>query len=60
MYSDTVYFMTPSHIISYLYGSNTRLVTFQIANTDKNFLRVSIVNPPELVDANKLASPGPE
>lgn len=29
-YSDYVYFMTPCHIISYLYGSNTRYVTFEI------------------------------
>jgi hypothetical protein len=50
--------MTPSHIITYLYGSNTRLVTFEIKNTEKNFLRVSIIDPPELVDANKNSSPG--
>jgi hypothetical protein len=29
-YSDYVYFMTPAHIISYIYGSNTRFVTFEI------------------------------
>ena len=57
-YSDYVYFMTPAHIISYVYGSNARFVTFEIQNADKNFLKCNIIDPPNLVDANRNTSPG--
>lgn len=55
-YSDYVYFMTPAHVISYVYGSNSRYVTFELQNADKNFLKCNIIDPQSLVDSNKVMS----
>ena len=48
-YSDTVYFMTPQHVISYVYGSGVRLVKFEIKETEDNFLSVTAIDPPVLI-----------
>lgn len=52
-YSDYVYFMTPAHVISYVYGSNQRFITFEISNTNDNYLKCKIIDPPSLIDSNK-------
>ena len=51
-FSDFVYFMTPTHVISYLYGSNARYVTFEVQNTENNVLLCKIIDPQNLIDAN--------
>jgi hypothetical protein len=55
-YSDYVYFMMPAHIISYVYGSNCRYVTFSIQNTEQNFLQCNILDPVSLMEQNKNSS----
>ena len=56
-YSDTVYFMTPQHIISYVYGSGVRLVKFEIKEENDNILSVTAIDPPVLINQNKQGNP---
>ena len=52
-YPETVFFMCPQHIISYVYGSGVRYVTFELSSTDNpNELEVKIIDPPSLVQSN--------
>lgn len=45
-YPETVYFMCPQHIISYVYGSGVRYVTFEVTGIDAtNELEVKIIHP---------------
>ena len=54
-FPETVYFMCPQHIISYVYGSGVRYVTFEISGiegTDPVELEAKIIHPPSIVSAN--------
>ena len=53
-FSDTVFFMAPQHLISYVYGSSVRLVTFEVKSVGTgNALQLRVVDPPNLVESNK-------
>ena len=50
---DNLYYMIPTHLITYLYGSGMRTVTLMIetfGNDDQ--IEVQIVDPPLLVNCN--------
>ena len=52
-YPETVYFMCPQHIISYVYGSGVRYVTFEVTGIDAtNELEVKIIHPQSIVQSN--------
>ena len=56
-FSDTLFYMVPQHLISYIYGGSdigVQLVTYQIKMNDNgNSLTVSIIDPPYLMKLNK-------
>ena len=56
-FSDTLFYMVPQHLISYVYGGSdigVQLVTYEIKMCDNgNSLNVTIIDPPHLMKYNK-------
>ena len=51
--------MTPTNIITYVYGSGVRTVTVKVESTEKqDTIRVEIIDPPQLTKYNQKMSAG--
>jgi len=55
VFQDNLFYMTPTNIITYVYGSGVRSVTMKVETTEKqDTLRVEIIDPPILTKYNTV------